>query len=636
VSLFNELKRRNVFRVGIAYAVATWLLIQVTDTVFPRIGLPDSAVTLVIALLAIGFIPALIFAWAFEMTPDGLKREKDVDRVQSITPQTGRKLDRTIIFILVLALGYFAYDKYQRGSEPSSQQTAGPQEGSEPFSQQMAQDKPGGGEKRALTQESTETSIAVLPFVNMSPDKDNEYFSDGITEELLNVLVKVSALHVASRTSAFAYKGKDIPVSQIARELKVGNIVEGSVRKAGNRVRITAQLIDAESDRHLWSETYERELDDIFSIQEEISSNIVDALKIALNVNETHALEHAQRPTQNTEAYELYLQGRFAWRQRHEENIRKSIALFEKALALDPDFARAHEGLASAWGVLPAWSDVSRNEIAPIAKEHALRALELDPTLSEAHGIMAEVALYEHRWSEAIAQYRQAIVDAPRDPTLHQWLGEALAPMGFLSDGLEEILTAYEIDPASPVINQSIVWIASDNRRDDLALKHIEISKSLGVGEKAIGVGAWVLMRQGKEDTLLASIDRNDPTPQTNLARIYVKTQCDPSRTDNLAEQLDHILATTEPNDLWDSTYFCLVNTGQPERAAQLLGLASYQDDSSRLSTFWSSEREAGVLRQTAAFRQTLADMGLLDYYRKAGWPDLCHPLGDDDFECNP
>jgi len=409
------------------------------------------------------------------------------------------------------------------------------------------------------------------------------------------------------------------------------------VRKAGNRVRITAQLIDARSDRHLWSETYERELDDIFNIQEEISRNIVDALKVALNVNETEAMEHAQRPTENTEAYELYLQGRFAWRQRHEENIRKAIALFEKALALDPDFARAHEGLASAWGVLPSWSDLTPNEVGPMALEHATRALELDPTLSEARAIMAEFALAEHRWANAIAQYRQAIADAPRDPTLHQWLAEALAPMGYLSEALEEILTAYAIDPASPVVNQSIVWIAGNNRRDDMVLKHIEISKSLGVGAKATWLGALTLMRHGKTDTVLAAIDQRPGEPQQrDLARTYVMTQCDPARDSNLPERLDHVIATTAANKLDRMTIFCLADTGQAERAAQLIGQAASLEDYTILSLFWSSSPEGGVLRQTGAFRQILADFGLLDYYRQAGWPDLCHPLGDDDFECDP
>ena len=237
MSFFEELKRRNVFRVGIAYVITSWLLMQISDLVFPRIGLPDSAVTLVIALLGLGFIPALIFAWAFELTPEGLKKEKDVDRSQSITPQTGRKLDRVIIGALVLALGYFVYDKFAPGSENHFQRTAG-QYGTV------------SGENGSLTPSTK--SIAVLPFVNMSDDASNEYFSDGISEEILNTLAKVKELKVAGRTSSFAFKGHNEDLRKIGETLGVENILEGSVRKSRDEVRITAQLIQVKDGFHLW------------------------------------------------------------------------------------------------------------------------------------------------------------------------------------------------------------------------------------------------------------------------------------------------------------------------------------------------------------------------------------------------
>jgi len=241
MSIFRELKRRNVFRVAIAYAIVAWLLIEVTATTFPILKLPDWSVTLVTALVLVGFPLALIFAWAFEITPEGLKKEKDVDRDQSITYITGRKVDYFIIAVLVLVVGFFTFDKFVL--DPS--RDAG-----------LVQATP-----EAITEQATESdkartadkSIAVLPFVNMSDDAGNEYFSDGISEELLNVLVKVEGLRVASRTSSFSFKGKDISIPGIAKELNVDHVLEGSVRKAGNTVRITAQLIDVRTDRHLWS-----------------------------------------------------------------------------------------------------------------------------------------------------------------------------------------------------------------------------------------------------------------------------------------------------------------------------------------------------------------------------------------------
>lgn len=612
MSFYKELKRRNVVRVGIAYTVATWLLIQVTDTVFPRIGLPDSAVTLVIALLAIGFIPALIFAWAFEMTADGIKREKHVDRTKSITPKTGRKLDRMIILVLGVVVVWFLIDEYYFESQPTSTSTA-----------VVSADR---------VSADTTQSIAVLPFINMSADADNEYFSDGISEELLNALVKISTLHVASRTSAFAYKGKNLPISQIARELKVNNILEGSVRKAGNRVRITAQLIDAKSDRHLWSETYERELVDIFDIQEEISNNIVTALKVVLNVDETVALGRAQHPTENTEAFELYLQGRFAWRQRHEENIRKSIELFEQAIAIDPTFARAHEALAAAWGVMPVWSDTSVDESAENAKPHAMRALELEPALPEARAVLAEISMHEHRWSYALAEYRKAISYEPRNPTLHQWLAEAFAYMGFLSKALEQMQIAYDLDPGSPVINQSMAWIASLNREDDLALRHVEISKGLGVGERAIFSAVDSLARLGDWQMVLDNLEAAVELPE--LARLCTQAQGNPVLIEQLIPLLEERLANTDTQFLGNQFSLCLALTGQTERAANLTR-AAIQEQWQILRIFWRSNEQAAAMRQTKAFRQTLEDLDILDFYRDYGWPDLCRPVGDDDFECD-
>ncbi len=325
-------------------------------------------------------------------------------------------------------------------------------------------------------------SIAVLPFVNMSPDPDNEYFSDGISEELLNVLVRVNALEVASRTSSFAYKGKDLSTSQIAAELNVNHVLEGSVRKAGNRVRITAQLIDATSDRHIWSETYERELDDIFGIQEEISNSIVDALKLALNRDEADAMARLQRPTDNSEAYELYLQGRYQWRQREEENLRRAIESFEQAIALDPSFAKAHEALASAWMVLPSWSNsTDLQEASNKALAAADYALQLDDSLGEAYAIKAHVRQINRDWLGADQAFQAALEREPRNATVRQWYAEFLGDAGYAERGLAMARQAYQLDPASPVINLVGIQLASQAGDADLARRYYERSIELGI-----------------------------------------------------------------------------------------------------------------------------------------------------------
>ena len=324
MKLFEELKRRNVFRVGIAYTVATWLLIQVTDTVFPRIGLPDSAVTLVIALLVIGFIPALIFAWAFEMTPDGIKREKNVDRTQSITPTTGRKLDRMIIGILTVAVAYLLIDKLVL-QDPAPVETT-----------QIAVTE-------AEVVVEAGPSIAVLPFVNMSGDRDNEYFSDGLTETLLHMLAQIPGLHVAARTSSFAFKGQNSSIDEIAKTLGVAHILEGSVQKSGQRVRITAQLIRAEDGFHVWSQNYDRTLEDIFAIQDEIAEDVTEALDATLlggDVKITHI------ETSDVGAYDTYLRAMEQQSIGSYGSLSNAESLFKQALAADPDFIDAKLALA--------------------------------------------------------------------------------------------------------------------------------------------------------------------------------------------------------------------------------------------------------------------------------------------------
>ena len=265
-ALFSELKRRNVFRVGIAYAIVSWVLLQFTDVISPILDIPDWAPKLVFLLLALGFLPALIIAWAFELTPEGIKKEKDVDRSTSIATTTRRKLDYVIIGVLAVGIVILLVDKF-------SQPTGSP------------------------ASDATELSIAVLPFVNMSSDPEQEFFSDGITEEILNALAAVRQLKVAGRTSSFAFKGQNEDLRRIGDTLGVGHILEGSVRRSGSKVRIAAQLIQVDDGFHVWSDTYDRELTDIFAIQDEIAAAIIRQLKATLLVEGQQAIA-SQRTSQ--------------------------------------------------------------------------------------------------------------------------------------------------------------------------------------------------------------------------------------------------------------------------------------------------------------------------------------------------
>ena len=334
MSLLNELKRRNVLRIAAAYLVVAWLLIQVAETIFPLFGFDDTPARIAVVLLSIGFVPSLIFAWAFELTPEGLKKESEIDRTQSFTHNTGKKFDRVIMVVLALALGYFAFDKFVLAPQQEAEQLAAleKQKTSEVEQARKA------GRSEALVESYGDKSIAVLPLVNMSSDPEQEYFSDGISEELLNLLAKVNGLRVISRTSAFLYKGSDKSTPQIAAELNVAHILEGSVRKAGDRIRLTFQLIEAGSDTHLWSESYDRDLKDIFAIQDEVAAMVVEQLKIELDVGLTPAVRH------NPQAYALYLEAKQLLLAKVDINRAEKLLL--QVLAIEPQYLDAKVGLA--------------------------------------------------------------------------------------------------------------------------------------------------------------------------------------------------------------------------------------------------------------------------------------------------
>ena len=314
MSLFEELKRRNVIRVAIAYSVIGWVLAQVAEFAFENFGAPDWVLKSVIVILLIGLPIAIVFAWAFEMTPEGIKREKEVDRSQSITPQTGKKLDRVIIAVLVVALAWFAWDKFGGSPEPAATAT-----------EASVSDK----------------SVAVLPFVAMSNGPDDEFFADGMTEEILNSLAQLPELLVTARTSAFSFKGQDIPIQQIAEALGVQHVVEGSVRRSGDRLRVTAQLIRANDGFHLWSETFDSTSEDMIEVQENIAEDIAIALEVVLDENKRNAMRLAG--LRDIEAFTLYQKGRDLFERAHGEieqieGLRQANAYFEQVMELAPEY----------------------------------------------------------------------------------------------------------------------------------------------------------------------------------------------------------------------------------------------------------------------------------------------------------
>jgi TolB-like protein len=427
MSLFAELKHRNVFRVGIAYAVAAWVLLQIFDVLGDIFELPAWGGKLILALLIVGFFLALIFAWAFELTPEGVKRDSEVDHSRPVAPQTGRRLNRLIIATLILALALFAADKFlwDPARDRALAATAAEQGRSEAMAEAESAVQ---AAARAAEQAAAENSIAVLPFADMSPGGNQQYFSDGVAEELLNALVRVDGLEVASRTSSFAFRGDRRSLREIAQVLGVSHVLEGSVRRAGDRVRITAQLIEAASDHHFWSETYDRDLDDVLAVQGEIANAIVSSMKDELGLDIRPEQVAIASATESADAYDLHLQGRALILARSD--IDRAVALLEQAVAIDPGFAKAWEVLGAANYIAPSWGYELDGDPWTRALAASERALELDPGLALPWSV---IGLFTGApdYRTALEYDARALAADPNGATVHLWAALNLGELGY-------------------------------------------------------------------------------------------------------------------------------------------------------------------------------------------------------------
>jgi TolB-like protein len=397
-SFFAELKRRNVYKVAAAYAVVAWLLIQVATQVFPFFEIPNWVVRLVVLLIIIGFPIALIVAWAFELTPEGLKRTEAADAVKQFS--RGRTWIYVVAIAAVLSAGLFLLGRY------TAQRTSSAEDG-----------RPG-------SSSLPPKSIAVLPFENLSRDPDTAYFADGIQEEILTRLAKIADLKVISRTSTQRYKSSPDDLRAIAKQLGVANILEGSVQRSADAVRVNVQLIKAETDAHLWADTFDRKLTDVFKIESEIAKTIAETLRAKLTGAELNAI--ATRPTDDPVAYQFYLKGRYFWNKRTANDFKTAITYFQQAIDKDPAFALAYAGLADTYVLQPGFAAASPKESLPKAKAAAEKALELDDTLGEAHTALGQTLFaYDFNFTEANREFRRGIELNPNYATAHQWYAES-------------------------------------------------------------------------------------------------------------------------------------------------------------------------------------------------------------------
>ena len=437
-NFFSELKRRNVYKVAVAYAIVGWLLVQVATQVFPFFEIPNWAVRLVVLAIVIGFPIALVIAWAFELTPEGLKRTEDADLAQQ-SPRKSRAWIYIVIVGALLSVGLFFVGRYSARNTASAARTELPAK-----------------------------SIAVLPFVNMSADKNDEYLSDGVSEELITALSKITGLQVKARTSSFAFKGKNEDIQKIGELLHVSHLLEGSVAKAGNKLRITAQLIQASDGNHEWSDTYDREMQDIFAVRSEVAQQVAETLKVRLLGEDKRKID--KKPTENLEAYNLYRQGRFYADKLSEEGMTKAVPFFQQAIEKDPHFALAYAGMADNY-VIAADAIIPPREAFSKAKEAALKAIELDDSLAEAHASLGLVHYhYDWDWPAAEQELKRAISLNPQSAQSYTLYTHYLAGMGRYDEAKKYGARALELDPLSVSAHWFLGWGAIYAGRSDEAI----------------------------------------------------------------------------------------------------------------------------------------------------------------------
>ena len=427
-SILGELKRRNVYRVGLAYVVFTWLGLQVIDTLGPILGLPEWTPRLVFTILAIGFPAVILFAWAYELTPEGIKREKDVDRSQSITGHTGQRLDRITIGVLLVAVGLLLVDKFFLADATAPQTVV--------------------AETQVPVDEVEESpSIAVLPFVNMSSDQNSTYFSDGLADTMLHMLAQVDDIRVAARTSSFQFRDQSMDVSMIGEQLNVSTVLEGSVQRAGDKVRVTAQLIDVENGFHVWSGNFDRDLTDIFAIQDEIAKEVVTALRVSLLGEVAGTMDRDQ--TDNLDAYTEYLLGINQLTMHSVDSLKLALAHLKAAVEHDPEYSRGWSTLGRAYLELEDYGILPRDEASGAAADAASRALELVPESSEALAVLGMSKLLQNKFDDAGELLERSIEHGPNDVAALAYYGRYLLTDAKPEQAIAAFQKATRLDPLS-------------------------------------------------------------------------------------------------------------------------------------------------------------------------------------------
>ncbi|HTA64081.1 MAG TPA: tetratricopeptide repeat protein [Xanthomonadaceae bacterium] len=625
MSFIAELKRRNVIRAAGLYLVGAWLVVQVSSTVLPMFGAPGWLPRSIVILLLVGFIPAMIFSWIFELTPEGIKRDDEVPLAESIAPQTARKMDRMIIAVLALALAYFGFDKFVLTPQREATQIA-------QAVHTATQVSAASSAAFFTAPKMTSNAIAVLAFDDLSPAHDQADFSDGMAEEILNALTRIKSLKVIARSSSFQFKGRNVSPQQIGAQLGVAHILQGSVRKQGEALRITATLVQTSDGVQQWSNTYDGKLADVFDLQESCAHDIATQLNAVLGDNGKQRL--VDKSTDNPDAYALFVEAQTLVNARMGDSLPRAMAMLEKATTLDPKFARAWSKLAVAYAVLGQYVGGDWQANWKASDQAARTALALDPDNAEAYAVLSYNLFSQRHYVDMVEPMRRALELGPEDLAANFWAANELSAMGRTTEAEARIDSALIDDPANVLLLFYKGMIRS-NTGDVAAATAL----ARRIGDRGPAFAAFLLESQdakvgdfdaGAKHFASGEFGFGSKLSPADLEAIY--------RGAHLGEaQHRAALAIVDANsgDDWAPTF--LLQLGEPERsfAAFERGKTGLADG--YLNWLWRSDERSRRDRRSPAFQGFAKRIGLVDYWKKNRWPDLCSPTpekGSDAFTC--
>lgn len=609
-SFFAELKRRNVFRAAALYAAGAWLLVQVATQVFPLFHVAEWVMRWIVVAAIVGFPFAMLFSWFYEWTPQGLQLESEIPPNESITRHTGKRLDRWIIAVLLTAVVLLLANQFVLHRDDNT--SAGTEAGATPI--------PG-------------KSIAILPFADLSPRHDQESFSDGMAEEILNALARIKHLKVVGRASSFRYKGKDADLKQIGSDLGVAHVLEGSVRNQGDRLRITTTLLKTSDGVEEWSNSYDGKLADVFDLQESCARDIATQLDVVLGDNGQQRL--VDKTTDNAEAYALFIEAQTMVNARVGDNLPRAIAKLEKVTALDPKFARAWAKLAIAHAVLPQYVKGSNWQTnLNLAESAAHRAISLDPDDAEAYIALSYVAFSRRRYVDMVAPAARAIALEPEDFTANYWTANELAATGRSAEAEVIIDRVLSRDPANALAlyyKSMLRLLAGDNAAATSAARRAE---ALGLPLGGLTLSC-ISAQHGDHDRGGEEMARALATMGTTFTSAQLETIYRGAYMGEAQRAAALQVVASRANDQYVSSM--LLRLGEPARSFEDFEHSSTGLSDAYLNFLWYPDAWSRKARQSAAFQGFAKRIGLVDYWKQNRWPDVCSPApekGPDAFTC--